>query len=76
MTYREEGEGRERVTYREEGGGRESVTYREEGLGGREGVEMLTLYPLVTLLIFHKPIRIYMGSLILGINTLYLLFCF
>ena len=34
----------------------------------------LTLYPPVT--IFHKPIRIYMGSLILGINTLYMLLWF
>ncbi len=25
---------------------------------------------------FHKPIRIYMGGLILGVNTLYRLFCF
>ncbi len=24
----------------------------------------------------HKPIRIYMGGLILGVNTLYRLFCF
>ncbi len=24
----------------------------------------------------HKPIRIYMGGLILGFNTLYRLFCF
>ena len=24
----------------------------------------------------HKPIRIYMGVLILGVNTLYRLFCF
>ncbi len=24
----------------------------------------------------HKPIRIYMGGLILGVNTLYMLFCF
>ncbi len=26
--------------------------------------------------VFHKPIIIYMGGLILGINTLYRLFCF
>ncbi len=25
---------------------------------------------------FHKPIRIYMGVLILGVNTLYMIFCF
>ena len=25
---------------------------------------------------YHKPIRIYMGGLILGANTLYMLFCF
>ena len=31
---------------------------------------------IVTNIIFHKPIRIYMGSLILGVNTLYMLFCF
>ena len=37
---------------------------------------ILTLYPPVTIIIFHKPIRIYMGSLILGVNTLYMLFCF
>ncbi len=24
----------------------------------------------------HKPIRIYMGGLILGVNTLYMIFCF
>ncbi len=24
----------------------------------------------------HKPIRVYMGGLILGVNTLYRLFCF
>ena len=35
----------------------------------------LTLYPPVAI-IFHKPIGIYMGSLILGVNTLYMLFCF
>ena len=35
----------------------------------------LTLYPPVTIIIFHKLIRIYMGSLILGVNT-YMLFCF
>ena len=24
----------------------------------------------------HKPIRIYIGGLILGVNTLYMFFCF
>ncbi len=27
-------------------------------------------------IVFHKPIRIYMGGLILGVNTFYRLFCF
>ena len=31
----------------------------------------LTLYPPVTIIIFHKPKRIYMGSLTLGVNALY-----
>ncbi len=39
----------------------------------------LTLYQPMThicVMSSHKPIRIYMGGLILGINTLYKLFCF
>ncbi len=27
-------------------------------------------------IVFHTPIRIYIGGLILGVNTLYRLFCF
>jgi len=30
----------------------------------------------ISVMRFHKPIAIYMGALILGINTLYILFCF
>ncbi len=40
---------------------------------------LLTLYQPMThicVMSSHKPIRIYMGVLILGINTLYTLFCF
>ncbi len=41
---------------------------------------MLTLYPPMThicVMSSHKPIRIYIGvNLILGVNTLYRLFCF
>ncbi len=39
----------------------------------------LTLYQPMThtcVMSSHKPIRIYMGGLILGVNTLYRLFCF
>ncbi len=32
-------------------------------------------YPKVHI-VFHKAIRIYMGGLILGVNTLYRVFCF
>ncbi len=43
---------------------------------------ILTLYQPMTpmthicVMSSHKPIRIYMGGLILGVNTLYRLFCF
>ncbi len=40
---------------------------------------LLTLYQPMThmcVMSSHKPIRIYMGFLILGVNTLYRLFCF
>ncbi len=39
----------------------------------------LTLYQPMThiyVMSSHKPIKIYMGGLILGVNTLYRLFCF
>ncbi len=39
----------------------------------------LTLYQPMThicVMSSHKPIRIYMGGLILGVNTLYRLFCY
>ncbi len=39
----------------------------------------VTLYQPMThkcVMSSHKPIRIYMGGLILGVNTLYRLFCF
>ncbi len=42
-------------------------------------LHQLTLYQLMThicVMTTHKPIRIYMGGLILGVNTLYRLFCF
>ncbi len=44
--------------------------------------KVLTLYQPMTHIICvmssynYKPIRIYMGGLILGVNTLYRLFCF
>ena len=38
--------------------------------------ESLNPLPPVTITISHKPMRIYMGSLILGVNTLYMVFCF
>ncbi len=40
---------------------------------------VLTLYQPMThicIMRFHKPIRIYLEGLILGVNTLYRLFCF
>ena len=37
---------------------------------------LITRYPLVTIIIFHKPMRIQMESLVLGVNTLYMLFFF
>ncbi len=39
----------------------------------------LTLYQPMThicVMSYHKPIRVYMGGLILGVNTLYRVFCF
>ncbi len=40
------------------------------------GVQVLTLYqPMTHNIMCHEPIRIYMGGLILGVNTLYRLFC-
>ncbi len=44
-----------------------------------KGIVVLTLYQPRTHICdisSHKPIRIYMGGLILGVNTLYRLFCF
>ncbi len=41
--------------------------------------DILTLYQPMTLICVmssHKPIKIYMGGLILGVNTLYRLSCF
>ena len=43
---------------------------------GTKKFNSLTLYPPVTIIIFHKPIRIHMGSVILGAKTVYMLFCF
>ncbi len=42
-------------------------------------LKFLTLYqPVMHICVMssHKPIRIYMGGLILGVNTLYRVFCF
>ncbi len=42
-------------------------------------VQLLTLYQPMThmcVMSSNKPIRMYMGGLILGVNTLYRLFCF
>ncbi len=51
------------------------------GIGGEMLLRLfaLTLYQPMThirVMSSHKPIRIYMGGLILGVNTLYRLFCF
>ncbi len=47
---------------------------------GAIGCIGLTLYQpmmhIICVMSSHKPIRIYMGGVILGVNTLYRLFCF
>ncbi len=49
------------------------------GPGRCPPIHLLTLYQPMThicVMSSHKPIRTYMGGLILGVNTLYRLFCF
>ena len=45
-----------------------------QAVGGSATGKLLTLYPPVTIFLFRKPMRTYMENLILGINTLYMLF--
>ncbi len=54
-------------------------SYVDTLLKVRANATILTLYQPMThicVMSCHKPIRIYMGGLILGVNTLYRLFCF